>query len=611
VDKVFILPCKSANGILLQKMKPSHRLLVYILYFKRKYFNNRQFMMILSVIIGFLSGIGAVIIKNAVHLIKDWLTSGFNVEFDNILFIFYPIIGIILTVVFIKFILRQYVGDGVPSVLYAISKTKGIMKLHNVYSSLISSSLTVGFGGSVGLEGPTVATGAAIGSNLSKYFHLTYKQTITLLAVASAGAMSAIFKSPIAAIVFAVEVIMLDLTVASLIPLLLASVTGALTSYFFLGMDVLYPFEIAEQFKMKDISYYILLGVVTGFVSLYFTRIYMYFQNFFSGISKWYVRLVIGSTLLGVLIFLFPSLFGEGYDATNSCLHGKTTTLFDNSLFYAFKDNITAVFVLMIAIILLKVVATSLTFGAGGIGGIFAPTLFTGAHVGLLVALVINFTGLGTISETNFALVGMGGLIAGVIQAPLTAIFLIAEITEGYELFMPLMITAVISFITMRIFESNSVYTIQLAKRGELLTHHQDKNVLAMLDLNRLIETNFKTVDINASLGELVKVIENSNRNIFPVVDKEGNFYGHVVLDQVRHKMFRPEIYNTERVKDLMIVPDITVSPGDNVEEIAQKFHESGKYNLPVIENGKYKGYISKANLFGAYRDKLREVSEY
>lgn len=568
-------------------------------------------MMVLSVLIGFLSGLAAVIIKNAVHAIQRFLTAGFNVQYDNILLIFYPIIGIILTVIFIRFILRKYVGDGVPSVLYAISKTKGLLKRHNMFSSIISSSLTVGFGGSAGLEGPTVATGAAIGSNLSRFLHLEYKQTVTLLAVASAGAMSAIFKSPIAAIVFAVEVIMIDLTVASLIPLLLASVTAALTSYLFLGMDVLYPFEIQQNFRIQDTLLFVLLGVFTGLASMYFTKIYLYFQNVFSKIGTWYWRLIFGGGFLGLLIFLFPTLYGEGYSATNACLHGNTDTLFFNSLFYDLRDNFSVVIVMLLGIILLKVVATSLTFGAGGIGGIFAPTLFTGAHVGLLFALIYNQISGEQMSVTNFALVGMGGMIAGVIHAPLTAIFLIAEITQGYELFMPLMITAVISYMTIRIFTANSVYTIQLAKRGELMTHHQDKNVLAMLDFSRLIETNFKVISYAATLRDLVNVIEGSQRNIFPVVDENGQYRGHVILDNVRHVMFKPEIYDHTMVKDLMIVPVYRISPKDTVEAVAQKFQASGKYNMPVIENGKYLGYISKANLFGQYRSKAKEVSDY
>lgn len=586
-------------------------LLFFIQRFRRKYLNDRQYMMVLSIIIGFLSGLAAVVIKNAVHAIQGFLTAGFNVEYDNILYIIYPIIGIILTVIFIRFILRQYVGDGVPTVLYAISKTKAWLRRHNMFSSVVSSSLTVGFGGSAGLEGPTVATGAAIGSNIGKFLHLNYKQTVTLLAVASAGAMSAIFKSPIAAIVFAVEVIMLDLTIASLIPLLLASVTAALTSYLFLGMNVLYPFEIEKVFLLEDTLQFVFLGVFTGLVSAYFTRVYMYFQNIFSNIKNWYTRLIFGGTMLGLLIFLFPSLYGEGYTAINSCLKGSTVTLFDNSLFYDFRNSLIAIFILMAAVIMLKVVATSLTFGAGGIGGIFAPTLFTGAHAGLLFALVYTQFGGEEIPTTTFALVGMGGLIAGVIHAPLTAIFLIAEITQGYELFMPLMITAVISYMTVRVFTSNSVYTIQLAKRGELLTHHQDKNVLAMLDFTRLIETNFKVVSYDATLRDLVNVIEGSHRNIFPVVDSDGKYRGHVVLDNVRHIMFKPEIYDTTMVKDLMMVPVYRISPDDTVEEVAQKFQASGKYNMPVIDQGKYIGYISKANLFGQYRSKLKEVSDY
>jgi CIC family chloride channel protein len=592
-------------------MKPFRRVLLSIQLFRRRYLTDRQYMLGLSVVVGFLSGLAAVIIKNSVHFIQGVLTSGFDIRFDNVMFIFYPIIGIIITVIFIKFILRQYVGDGVPNVLHAISRNKGMLKAHNMFSSMITSSITVGFGGSVGLEGPTVATGAAIGSNISRFLRLNYKQTITMLAVASAAAMSAIFKAPIAGIVFAVEVIMLDLTLASLTPLLLASVTAALTSYFFLGMNVLYPSEIISGFRMEDIWLYIILGLFTGLVSLYFTRIYLYFQNFFSKISKWYWRLAIGGISLGVLVFLFPSLYGEGYRATNSVLHGQTDTLFENSLFYNWQGNLTAILILMGVVLVLKVMATSLTFGAGGIGGIFAPTLFTGAHAGLFLALIIKEFGFAELSETNFALVGMAGLIAGVIQAPLTAIFLIAEITGGYQLFMPLMITAAISFMTIRIFTANSVYTIQLAKRGELMTHHQDKNVLAMIDMSQLIETDFKIVNSDATLGELVVVIEDAKRNIFPVIDKEGYFLGHVILDDVRHVMFKPEIYATTQVKDLMRIPVYTISPDDTVEQIAQKFQSSGKYNLAVLRQGKYLGYISKANLFGQYRAKLKEVSEF
>ncbi len=552
----------------------------------------------------------AVVIKNLVHLIKDLLTGHFHIQLDNFLYIAYPFIGIIITVIFIRFILRQYVGDGVPSVLHAISKNNAILKAHNMFSSVVSSSLTVGFGGSVGLEGPTVATGGAIGSNIGRFLGLNYKQLAQLLAFASAGAMSAIFKSPIAAIVFAVEVIMLDLTLASLVPLLIASVTAALTSFMFLGMDVLYPFEITEAFRMKDLHFYVILGVLCGLISLYFTKVYLFFQNLFSKIGKWWLRLFIGGSMLGLLVFLFPSLYGEGYEATNACLHGETYTLFDSGPFYWMKENSSAILIFMLVIILLKVIATSLTFGAGGIGGIFAPTLFTGAHTGLLFALTVNTLGIAELSATNFSLVAMGGLIAGVIHAPLTGIFLIAEITGGYELFMPLMIVAVISYITIRIFTANSVYTIQLAKRGELLTHHKDKNVLTLMRIDKILETNFITVNEKAKLGDLVDAISESQRNIFPVIDDVNNFLGIVVLDNVRHIMFKPELYDKVDISSLMTVPVYIIDPKDSVEAIAQKFQDSGKYNMPVIEDGKYKGFISKANLLSEYRRMLKEFSD-
>ncbi len=592
------------------RLKRRNKLLYQLLRWRKRHIPDRNYMMIISVFIGLASGLAAVVIKNLVHFIKNMLTGHFHIQLDNFLYIAYPVIGIILTVLFIRFILRQYVGDGVPSVLYAISKNNAILKAHNMFSSIISSSLTVGFGGSVGLEGPTVATGAAIGSNAGRFLGLNYRQLAHLLAFASAGAMSAIFKSPIAAIVFAVEVIMLDLTLASLVPLLITSVTAALTSFLFLGMDVLYPFEITEKFRIEDLHFYLMLGVVCGLTSLYFTRIFMFFQNIFGKIGKWYTRLFFGGALLGLLIFLFPSLYGEGYEATNACLHGETYTIFDSSPFYFLKENLTAVMGLMFIIILMKVIATSLTFGAGGIGGIFAPTLFTGAHTGLLFALFVNSTGIAVLSPTNFALIAMGGLIAGVIHAPLTGVFLIAEITGGYELFMPLMIVSIISYITIRIFTPNSVYTIQLAKRGELLTHHKDKNVLTMMRIDKLLETNFASIHVDAKLKDLVKIISTSSRNIFPVIDEEENFAGIILLDAVRHIMFKPELYESVNVSQLMVVPVYIIDPKDTVEEIAQKFQDSGKYNLPVIEDGKYKGFISRANLFSEYRRLLREFSD-
>ncbi len=580
------------------------------LIWRLRHISDRQLILILSVIIGVLGGLSAVLIKNSVHFIKDLLTSGFAMNYQNYLYFVYPAIGILIAVLYIHFIVRQHVGHGIPSVLFAISRSNGIIKRHNIFSSIITSTFTVGFGGSVGLEGPTVATGAAIGSNIGQMLHLNYRQITTLLALASAAAMAAIFKSPIAAVVFAIEVIMIDLTAASIVPLLIASVSAVLTSYFFLGQAVLYPFDIKEGFKFAEFPYYILLGILTGFISIYFTKMYIFIEQRFARINSFWTRWFIGGSILGGLIFFFPALYGEGYEAVNQTLHGDIGPLFNNSPFYSFKDNMWLIFLLFVLIILFKVVATSVTFGAGGIGGIFAPTLFIGTFAGLFFAKLFNFLDIGPIPENNFALVGMGGMIAGVLHGPLTGIFLIAEITSGYELFVPLMITSTISFATTKIFIGNSVYTHQLAKRGELLTHHKDKVVLSRMSLEKMIEKNFKTINPEARLRDLVNIISESSRNIFPVVDKENNFKGIIRLDDIRNIMFKPELYDTTAVSSLMITPEYIVDFNDPMENVVNKFHESGKFNLAVIKDGKYMGFVSRAKVFSKYRSLLKQFSE-
>lgn len=565
--------------------------------------------MILAVLIGLSVGFAAVIIKNSVHLIQALLTNNIANNYHNYLYFVYPFIGIFITVIFTNYILKQRVGHGIPSVLFAISKNNGIIKSHNIYSSIISSALTVGFGGSVGLEGPTVATGAAIGSNIGRLFHLNHKQIILLLGCACAGAMSAIFKAPIAAIVFALEVIMLDLTMASLVPLLLASASAALTSYFFLGQDVLYSVDVIGKFNIANVPYYILLALLTGLVSVYFTRMYMKVGDLFSKIKTWRGKLLLGGLTLGILIFLFPSLYGEGYADINSALRGDYSYLFDSTLYYDYKDSIWVTLALFLAIIIFKVIATSATFGAGGIGGIFAPSLFLGVNTGLFFAKVVRLSGV-NISETNFALVGMAGLIAGVIHAPLTAIFLIAEITGGYELFMPLMLVSTVSYATTKIFEKNSVYTIQLAKRGELMTHDKDKAILSWMKIDTMIERNFHPVHIDGTLEDLVDTVTKSTRNVFPVVDDENIFHGLVVMDDIRHIMFKPELYKTTSIENLMFMPSTFVDRHDTMEEVARKFQESGKYVLPVLEDTKYVGFVSRANVFSKYRRMLKHFSD-
>ncbi len=574
-----------------------------------KHMSERGFITALSVIVGLLSGFAAVTIKNAVRMTHYLVNFMVSQEVHNYIYFALPLLGIALTIIFVKYVVRKEVRHGIPTVLHGISKTKGKLRNHNLYSSVIASSLTVGFGGSVGLEGPSVATGAAWGSWLARYFRLDYKSSILMLACASAGAMAAIFKAPIAAIVFAVEVIMIDLTVFSLVPLLLSSGTAVLVSYFFLGQDVLYPFEVTSALELADLPYYILLGIIAGFVSVYFTRMYIYIGSFFEKLNKGITRLVVGGIGLGILIFFFPSLFGEGYEAINACLAGDLGYLFNNSLFIGLHDEFWAVLILLASVIILKIVATSFTFGAGGVGGIFAPTLFMGVNTGMLFAQIVNLIGIKQISTNNFALIGMAGLIAGVLHAPLTGIFLIADISGGYELFVPLMITATFAYIIVRAFTPNSVYHVQLANRKELLTHDKDANVLQMLEVKKLIETDFEVLSPNATLRDLTEAISRNHRNLFPVVDEDGILKGMVKMDDVRSMIFHHDLYDKVKISELMYMPDYYIDPNDSMDIVANKFESSAIYNLAVIEDGKYIGFISRAQVFSKYRKQIKDVS--
>lgn len=582
-----------------------------ILSWRIKNITGKQFVLILSVLVGVVSGLAAVLIKNLVHLISELVSSITAGDDFNFLIIIFPSIGILLAVLFIKYIIRRPVRHGVPNVLYAISKNNGIINKHNMFSSIIASALTVGMGGSVGLEGPTVSTGAAMGSNIGRAFRLNYKQITLLLGCAASAAMASIFNAPIAAIVFAIEVIMLDLTMASIMPLLLASASGLITSYYFMGQNVLYHFEVTELYELTHLPYYILLGVFTGLVSTYFTKTYVYIEHKFSKIKNTYNKLLIGGISLGVLLAFFPTLYGEGYQDINSALSGNWNHIFKNSIFSIFQDNFYAIVILLFVIILLKVIAASVTFGAGGVGGIFAPTLFMGVNTGLLFALVINHFGIQKLPTNNFALIGMAGMIAGVLHASLTAIFLIAELSGGYELFLPLMITATFSFLVTKFFTKHSVYTIQLANRKELITHNKDMAILTLMNVRSLIETNFSTVDSESTLGDFVKVVSKSKRNVFPVIDDENNMLGVIFITDIRNIIFKTELYDTTLVTDLMFMPQPIVDPDESMEDIAKKFSHTQHYNLPVLKEGKYIGFVSRANVFSAYREKLKEFSEY
>lgn len=575
-----------------------------------KHLSETGFVTALSILVGVLAGIVAVVLKNTVWLTQRLVHTLVSQGVNNYMYFALPLIGIVLTVLVMRYIIRRDVKHGIPNVLYSISKKKGRVSNHNLYSSVITSSLTVGFGGSVGLEGPTVVTGTAWGSWLAKNFKLSYKNSILILACACAGAMAAIFKAPIAAIVFAVEVIMIDLTVISLVPLLLASATAVMTSYFFLGQDVLYPFEVTQTFVLDDLPYYIVLGIIAGLVSVYFTKMYLFFGRLFEKLNSRLTRLLLGGAGLGLLIFLFPSLYGEGYEAINACLAGDLEYLFNNSLFYNLRDELWAALVLLAAVVLLKVVATSLTFGSGGVGGIFAPTLFMGVNTGMLVGQLINLVGIRQISTHNFALIGMAGLIAGVLHAPLTGIFLIADISGGYKLFVPLMITATVAYIIVRAFTPHSVYHIQLAQRKELMTHDKDANVLQMLEVRTLIETDFAILHEDATLRDLTNAIATNHRNLFPVVDDDKRMVGMVKMDDVRSLIFQQDLYDKVKIKDLMYMPEYSISPNDSMEVVANKFESSGRFTLAVIDkDGKYVGFISRARVFTKYRKQIIDVS--
>lgn len=570
--------------------------------------SNQQFMLLLSVPTGFLGGLAAIIIKRLAHGIRDLVLS-IHFEYSDILYFVFPAIGILLTIVFCKYILRKEIGHGIPGILYAIKKKKGEVSRHSMWSTIIASALTVGFGGSVGLEGPSVSTGASIGSNLARWLKLEYKQVVMLIGMGGAAALAAIFQAPMTGIFFALEVLMIDLSLGSLIPIICASFIAILTSYFLLGQAVEYPAVISEGFIPSNALYYIGLGLFVGLISAYFLRVTFGVEKRFKAIASPWKRFAIGAVMLGILIFFFPALYGEGYEAVNAALRGDYTPIYSNPIFSNLGQHEWAILVLIAALIILKAFATALTFGAGGVGGTFAPALFIGAFSGLLFALSMKYIGLRELDPAKFALVGMSGLIAGMLHAPLTGIFLIAEITNGYALIVPLMIVSALSYFVNRIFFSHSVYTNSVAEHGVEVTHNKDVSILSMMTLNGLIENNFSKVKRGSTLGDLIPIIASSRRNIFPVVDKDGTFCGHVLFDDIRSVMFDQTLYQ-QPIEEFTVIPEYVIQPEDSMEAVVKKFQVSGKYNIPVVENGKYLGYISRANMFSTYRKTLSEISE-
>lgn len=588
-------------------MKSINSWYMNLLEWREKHVKEKHFILVISLLVGLFTAAAALILKWAIHSIQHVLTHNIQTTGANYLYLIYPIIGILLAGLFVKYILKDDISHGVTKILYAISQRKSRIKPHNTWSSMVASSLTIGFGGSVGAEAPIVLTGAAIGSNLGRFFKMEQKTLMLLVGCGAAGAVAGIFKAPIAGLVFTIEVLMLDLTMASVLPLLITSVTAATVSYVFTGTNAMFDFTQAEEFSMHRIPYVLMLGIACGLSSLYFTRSMQAAEKIFRKVKSYWGKFLMGGISLSLLIFLLPPLYGEGYDTIATMLSGKYEYWADGSLFYGIRDQFWGLVVFLGLILLLKVFATAATNGGGGCGGIFAPSLFLGCTTGFLFSSVLNHFGIGShLPQENFALMGMAGMMAGVMHAPLTGVFLIAELTGGYDLFLPLMIVSISSYLTILAFERHSIYAIRLAQKGELLTHHKDKAVLTLLNVKTVIEDDFQQVSPWMTLGDMVKTISRSRRNVFPVTDEKGVLKGIVLLDDIRNIMFRPELYNRFKVKKFMVSPPARININMPMEEIMGIFDDTKAWNLPVVDNeGRYCGFVSKSKIFNSYREVL------
>lgn len=575
------------------------------LIWRYKHVSQKNFTFILSALVGFLAGLAAVTLRNITFYIEAVLEN-LRALTSNQWYFVLPFIGLMLVYWFVKYVTKKPISHAIPSILHKLSRRSGIIERSKIYIPLIAAPLTVGFGGSVGLLGPAIASGSAISSNIGRLFHVNQKTRTLLIGCAAAGAISSIFKSPIAAIIFAIEVFSLDLTFASLLPLLIASVSSVLTSYFFLGDDLLFNFKSSDKFIINDTLFYVALGIGTGIASIYFTKMYFFILKGFEIFKTAFQKLLVGGLAIGVMLYFIPPLYGEGFGFINNLLAGNHLKALGTTPFDAYTDQIWVVIALLIGITVFKAIAMTTTFAAGGVGGIFIPTMVMGSALGNVVAKIINQLGF-NVSETNFTLIGMAGLIAGVLHAPLTAMFLIAEISGGYELFIPLMISVGISFAIKKNAIDFTIYTKELAQKGQLLTHDKDQSVLTLMSLGSIIETNFVTLHPEMTLGEMLhKGVSKSTRNIFPVVNTNEEFAGVILLDDVRSIMFDQSLYDITLVKHLMHnPPDIINFDVDNMKVVMEKFQNSSAWNLPVIKNGKYAGFVSKSKLLTAYRRQL------
>lgn len=580
-----------------------------MLLWRDSHIKERHFLLFVSFLVGITTALAAWLLKSSIHFFQVFLTENFSRENFNFSYLLFPIVGILIASLYVKYVVKDDISHGVTKILFAISQRKSRIKPHNIYSSLAASSFTIGFGGSVGAEAPIVLTGSAIGSNLGRLFRLEQHSLMILVGCGAAGAIAGIFKAPIAGILFVIEVLLLDLTMSSILPLLVTAVTATTVSYLLNGMDAMFAYSQVEPFLLNRIPYVILLGIVCGFISLYVIRVMSWLESIFHAMAQW-KRFLLGGVLLSVLIFFFPPLYGEGYNTINTLLATGDGfhRLTNESFFYNMESRWTIV-VFLLMVILFKVFATSATNGGGGTGGVFAPTLFLGCIAGFVYSYTLNQLGYTTyLPQENFALMGMAGVMAGVMHAPLTGTFLIAELTGGYDLFLPLMMVSLVSYGTILVFEKHSIYAIRLAKRGELITHHKDKAVLTFLKVEDLLETDIPTVKPGYTLGEMVKVVSTCTRNIFPVVNDEGKLMGMVLINDIRNIMFRPELYDRFTVEKFMVGAPAKVEITSSMEEVMAKFENTKAWNLPVVDNkGIYKGILSQSSVFNSYREVLVE----
>ncbi|MDR1331212.1 MAG: chloride channel protein [Tannerella sp.] len=588
-------------------MTENRGLFYRFLLWREKHVREKTFVLAVSFFVGIGAAAAAILLKYLIHSIQTLLMTGAGGGVNYLLLV-YPVAGILLSGLFVRYVVRDDISHGVTKILYAISQRKSRIKGHNIWSSLVASAMTIGFGGSVGAEAPIVLTGAAIGSNLGRMFRIEQKTLMLLVGCGAAGAVAGIFKAPIAGLVFVIEVLMLDLTMTSVLPLLISSVTAATISYIFTGSEAMFKFSQTEVFEMGRIPYVLLLGVFCGLVSLYFTRAMNWIEGVYRRLKLQRHRFMLGAAMLSILIFIFPPLYGEGYGTIESLLDGQYAFMLDSSPFRALGGSYWGIVVFLGLILLTKVFAASATNGGGGCGGIFAPSLYLGCIAGFVFSHVSNYFDFTMyLSEKNFALLGMAGVMSGVMHAPLTGVFLIAELTGGYDLFLPLLIVSISSYMLIVAFEPHSIYSMRLAKKGELLTHHKDKAVLTLLKIDSVIETDFITLRPGMTLGEVVRdAIARSPRNMFPVVDRDNMLVGLVLLDNIRNIIFRPELYDRFRVSRIMVSPSDKIRADMPMEKIMQIFDDTKAWNLPVVDReGHYMGFVSQSKIFNSYRDVL------